>query len=219
METPSPSEPFMRAVERLIEGLRDLHRSTSKTPFTDMAKAVAGRMEDWEAADFVQPYVDGEITSDKLAHFIEASYAYCLQACRLNDAMEGTGWPHLMQAYFLGGMSVMQYNAMRGAYLRTLPYRTLQDFIVGLIESKCAGMQWPTREALWMHLESDVVTANDRLNGEAGYSKNPRAVFDKLARERKDFFQQFLSRPSGGGRPPKTSKPQGAAGVRKAPGQ
>ena len=212
METTSPSEPFMRAVERLVEGLRDLHRSTSKTPFTDMAKGVAGRMEDWEAADFVQPYVDGEIKSDKLAHFIEASYAYCLQACRLSDAMEGAGWPHLMQAYFLGGMSVMQYNAMRGPYLRTLPFKTLQESIVGLVESKCAGKKWPTREALWVHLESDIVAANDRLNGEAGYSKNPRAVFDKLARERKDFFQQFLSRKSGRGRPPKALDAPGKLG-------
>lgn len=95
MESPYRSQSFMRAVERLIEGLRDLHRSTSKIPFTEMAKGVTERMEDWEAADFVPPYVDREKTSEKLAHLIEASYAYCLQACRLNDAREGAGCPQL----------------------------------------------------------------------------------------------------------------------------
>ena len=55
-------------------------------------------------------------------------------------------------------------------------------------------------EEMWRGIEQDVIEANELLQGMPGFSKDPKAAFERLARNRRKEFLPFLSEPVKRGR-------------------
>lgn len=207
---PEPLSDFDKAAVKLIHGLGDLHRSTNpKIEFSELALDIRRRLDEADvAADLVDQYVGDKVESDKLGHFIETALAFAFQATRLNDDGSDSPWQHLCQAYFVAGMATLQLNIARGAHLRVQPYAALKRTILELVESRCPAEKWASFEDMWRSIEDAVIEENDKFEGRPGFSKNPKAAFDRLRTEMPDHFLSFRSGPVKRGRPPK-KRPRG----------
>jgi len=199
---------FEYAIGTLLHGLRNLHQPKSqKIEFSALVRNVQARLGEPDlATDLVEQYMGDQVASNKLGHFIETALAFTLQAEHLHDHGDRLAWVHLCRGYFMGGMAVMQYNLARGPQLRIEPFKDLKRTMLALVESKCPPEKWGSREEIWRAIEDEVLKDNDGRRGKAGFSKDPKAMFVKLARENGAYFESFLRRPVKRGRPPKSGQ-------------
>jgi hypothetical protein len=79
----------------------------------------------------------------------------------------------------------------------------MKDSIMYLVEFRCPAEKWASLEEMWRGIEDGVIEANNLFEGMPGYSKDPKAAFDRLARKKRSAFLPFLSGPVKRGRPPK----------------
>jgi hypothetical protein len=71
-----------------------------------------------------------------------------------------------------------------------------------IVKLRCPPEKWASLEEMWRAIEDDVIAANALLEGMPGFSKDPKAAFDRLTRSRREDFLPFLSGPVKRGRPP-----------------
>lgn len=201
---------FLLAFGHLMQGLRSIHQSTRpKIDFTAYARSIRERQSESDLAkDLFDQFIGNEVESDKLGHFIETALADAFYAEQEYDRGSKEAWRHLCHAYFVAGMATLQINITRGAYLRTRNFKPLADRMLLLVR-ECEGKTFPSREALWRHLEADVDKANGK-KGDPGYYSNPRAKFDEVARENPEIFQPLITRKSSGGKASKKSAAEGS---------
>jgi len=198
--------PFDKTVGLLLRGLRELYLATTPTiDFTTHAKQIKKKLDEGGlASDLIDQYVAGQVDGHNLAHFIEASLALAIEASSERDSGESeSAWLKLCHAFFVGGMATLQLNLTRGPNLRTEPYRPFKRAILQLIEIRCPPEKWESLDAMWRAIEASASTANELLLGQPGFSRDPRGVFDRLAKDKRATFQLYLSSPVKRGRPKK----------------
>lgn len=207
---PDLTSDFDYAAGKLFQGLRELHESTGpEIGFTEFATSIGERLQEGDLpADLIDQYKHDQVQSDKLGHFVETAVAFALRAAQLHERGDRLAWLYLCQAYFAGGMATLQWNLARAPQLRVQPYNAIKNAIFYLIELRCPPEKWASLEEMWRAIEHDVLAANDLLEGMPGFSKDPKAAFDRLARSRRKHFLSFLSGPIKRGRPPK-NRPHG----------
>lgn len=202
---PDLGSDFDYAAGKLFQGLRELHESTGpEIGFNALAKSINERLQESDLpADLVDQYVRDQVQSDKLGHFVETALAFAFRAAQLHDRDDRLAWLYLCQAYFAGGMATLQFNLARGPQLRVQPYNAIKNAIMYLVELRCPPEKWASLEEMWRAIEDDVMAANDLLEGMPGFSKDPKAAFERLARSKRKDFLPFLSGPVKRGRPSK----------------